>query len=99
MSGLNKDGDALIGPLNPEGLIKQFQGDARLMPQNIVALSREVLRLRAALAPFAAVADEFDEREDDNHEVWIDAGPERLIREAFRLRMFRAARTSLQPIT
>lgn len=49
MTGLNKDGDALIGRLNPDGLIKQFQGDARLMPQNIVALSREVLKLRGAL--------------------------------------------------
>jgi hypothetical protein len=49
-TGLNKLGDALIGPLNPRGLIEQFQGDARLMPQNIVALAKEVLRLRGAIA-------------------------------------------------
>ena len=57
----------------------------------------EVEALREALEPFAAVADEYDDREDDTFEVWMDAGPVmvRDIREALRLSAFRRARQAL----
>lgn len=56
----------------------------------------EIARLKAALKPFAEVADEYDDRESDLHEVWVDAGPEKLIRSTFYLKMFRAARAALR---
>ena len=59
----------------------------------------EVRRKDAALEPFAAVADEYHDSDDDHHEVWMDAGPQRLIRSTFELRKFRAARAALQPAT
>jgi len=52
-------------------------------------------RLMEALAPFAAVADEYDDGEDDSFEVWQDAGPIRNIRSTFYLKMFRRARSAL----
>jgi hypothetical protein len=52
-------------------------------------------RLREALEPFAAVADEYDDSDDDHHEVWMDAGPQRLIRASFRLELYRRARQAL----
>jgi hypothetical protein len=49
-------------------------------------------RLEKALEPFAAVADEFSDAEDDTFEVWRDFNiPE--IREASKLKHFRRART------
>ena len=51
-----------------------------------------------ALTPFAAVADEYDDREEDSYEVWRDAGPEQLIRESFRLELYRKARSALSAI-
>lgn len=51
--------------------------------------------MRKALEPFAAIADEYDEREDDEFEVWRDAGPEKSIRASFKLALYRAARAAL----
>lgn len=55
-----------------------------------------VAELEAGLEPFAAVADEYDDREDDHFEVWKDAGPVRVIRSTFELRKYRLARALLQ---
>jgi hypothetical protein len=56
----------------------------------------EVLEaMRSALEPFAAIADEYDDSDDDAHEVWIDAGPEKVIRGSFALRNYRLARAAL----
>lgn len=52
----------------------------------------------AALEPFAKVADEYHDSEDDSFEVWMDAGPQRLIRASFRLEYYRRARTALANI-
>lgn len=53
----------------------------------------EVLRLREALEPFAAIADAYDPAEDDDHRVWIDAQSIEHVR--LPLRAFRAARAAL----
>jgi hypothetical protein len=39
----------------------------------LTALTEERERLRAALKPFAAVADIYDDREDAHHQIWLDA--------------------------
>lgn len=44
--GTKMDLNPLIGHLDPKSLIEQYQGDARLFPQTIVTLAREVLALR-----------------------------------------------------
>jgi hypothetical protein len=54
--------------------------------------------LLEVLKPFAAVADEYDEGEDDTFEVWQDAGPQRLIRASFALRNYRRARDLYQKL-
>lgn len=59
------------------------------------ALRERIERLEEALKPFAAVADEYSDSEDDDFEVWVDAGPIKLIRYTFRLDMYRAARAAL----
>ena len=48
------------------------------------------------LAPFAAVADEYDDAEDDEYEVWKDAGPWKVVRASFTLKHFRAARAAIR---
>lgn len=60
-----------------------------------IAASHPNVAMREALKPFAAVADEYDEGEDDAYEVWQDAGPVRLIRASFRLGLYRMARAAL----
>jgi hypothetical protein len=70
--------------MNEDGLLDQCE-----------SLSARVAELAEALEPFAEVADEYDDSDDDHHEVWIDAGPEKVIRAAFSLRNFRRARTAL----
>jgi len=59
--------------------------------------------LREALEPFAKVADEYHDSEDDSFEVWQDAGPIRTIRASFKLENYRRARAALalphQPAT
>lgn len=50
------------------------------------------------LQPFADVADHYHDSEYDSFEVWVDAGPERIIRESFKLRLYRAARRLLKHI-
>ena len=52
--------------------------------------------LREALEPFAKVADEYCDSEDDSFEVWQDAGPIRTIRASFRLENYRHARAALK---
>lgn len=67
--------------------------EARL--QSPPAASQDCAGMREALAPFAAVADEYDDRESDDFEVWKDAGPVRTIRATFKLGMYRKARAAL----
>lgn len=52
-----------------------------------------------ALKPFADVADEYHDSEDDHLEVWMDAGPQRLIRASFELGMYRKAREAYRALT
>lgn len=56
----------------------------------------EIAALREALEPFAAVANEYDDAEDDDFEVWRDAGPERAVRASFKLDNYRRARKALE---
>lgn len=73
---------------------RSYVDDALAAP---TPMGGEVEALREALEPFAAVANEYDDREDDTFEVWMDAGPVmvRDIREALRLSAFRRARQAL----
>jgi hypothetical protein len=66
---------------------------------SVADMAAEIARLREALEPFAAVADEYDDGEDDHFEVWVDAGPERTIRSTFELRKYRRARAALKGAT
>lgn len=52
-----------------------------------------------ALKPFADVADEYHDSDDDHHEVWMDAGPQRLIRASFELALYRKAREAYRDLT
>lgn len=56
--------------------------------------------LREALEPFAKVADIYDDREDDEFEVWVDAGPVRMLEAGtFKLKHFRRARQALAALS
>jgi hypothetical protein len=59
-------------------------------------LEAQLEEARKVLEPFAEVAGEYSDQEDDSHEVWKDAGPDKIIQGSFELRHFRAAR-SLYP--
>lgn len=50
---------------------------------------------REALEPFAKVADEYDEAEDDDFEVWHDAFMNEILRASFKLGHYRKARDLL----
>ena len=57
-------------------------------------------KLVEALEPFAAVADLYDDGDDDNHEVWVDrSGVGGVPREAFHLRNYRNAREALATLS
>lgn len=58
----------------------------------IAELEGALADAREALEPFAEVADCYHDSEDDNFEVWVDAGPERIIRASFKLAHCRQAR-------
>lgn len=65
-------------------------------------IAEHLRTMEEALKPFADVADEYDDSDDDHHEVWVDAGPQRVIRGSFKLehyRRARSARTALSSIT
>jgi hypothetical protein len=71
------------------------EDEARAADARAEAAEAEIERLREGLKPFAEVADHYDDREDDDFEVWVDAGPERIIRASFVLRLYRRARSAL----
>ena len=57
-------------------------------------------KLVEALEPFAAVADLYDDGDDDSHEVWVDrSGVGGVPREAFYLRNYRKAREALATLS
>lgn len=56
---------------------------------------RDMDWLIAMLKPFAEVADQYHPTDDGQHEVWIDAGPERIIRGSFKLANYRGAREAM----
>lgn len=61
-------------------------------PENIRALLDELSRLREALKPFAAIADEYADQEDDDFQVWKDFD---VLGATLPLKHFRAARRVL----
>ncbi|WP_134607761.1 hypothetical protein [Pseudomonas aeruginosa] len=65
---------------------------ARIEEQRDAALAR-VAELETALAPFAAVADAYDDSEDDDHEPYTDMGCDDRLR--LTLGQHRAAQTAL----
>ncbi|MFU7478748.1 hypothetical protein ACM73C_01955 [Pseudomonas aeruginosa] len=65
---------------------------ARIEEQRDAALAR-VAELETALTPFAAVADAYDDSEDDDHEPYTDMGCDDRLR--LTLSQHRAARTAL----
>jgi hypothetical protein len=71
-------------PIPPKPYLEEWD-------RQVVKLQAEVKRLRAALAPFAKVADDYDDREDDNLRLMVDADQIHL-----RVRDVRAARTALK---
>lgn len=56
---------------------------------------RDIDWLIAMLKPFADVADQYHPTESDEHQVWIDAGPERIVRGSFKLANYRGAREAV----
>lgn len=75
--------------------IKDARAAITATAAEIATLSARCETMAMALKPFAAVADEYSDQEDDSFEVWIDAGPEKIINASFRLRMYRTARAAL----
>jgi len=53
----------------------------------------ELFHLREALKPFAAIAEEYSEYEDDDHQVWKDFD---IIGSNLPLKIFRAAEVLLK---
>lgn len=73
----------------------EFMAEMGRMADTIEADRARIAELEAVLGPFAAVADAFDDREDDDFETWRDCHqPE--IKEASKLRHFRRARAALR---
>lgn len=62
------------------------------------ARDEEIGRLRAALKPFAELADEYSEREDASFQVWKDFNPLGAMKR-LTLAKFRSARAVLQGVT
>lgn len=62
-------------------------------------LSEHLSIMQEALKPFAEVADQYDDTDDDDHEVWMDAGPERVIRGSFKLENYRRAREAFRTLS
>ena len=73
-------------------LANDFAAHASPLRTRIAELEGALAEAREALEPFAEVADCYDDREDDSFEVWVDAGPERIIRASFKLAHYRQAR-------
>lgn len=72
---------------------------AALAPTPQPAVAEDALSaLIEAAQPFADVADEYHDSDFDTHEVWIDAGPQALIRSSFELRKYRAVRSAIAAI-
>ncbi|HIE5895774.1 TPA: hypothetical protein ACXN0B_000842 [Pseudomonas aeruginosa] len=81
--------DAIDGGWTVQGIRRYAK---RLEDQLKVALAR-VAELETALAPFAAVADAYDDSEDGDHEPYTDMGCDDRLR--LTLGQHRAARTAL----
>jgi len=63
-------------------------------------LEQALWTLREALRPFAEVADLYDDREDDDHEIWADRGTRSFAvpPSAFQLATYRRARQAYQTL-
>lgn len=68
--------------------------EALIATEALLAARQTIERLTEALRPFSAVADEYDDREDDAFEVWRDCH-EPVTRAMTALRNFRRARAVL----
>lgn len=75
--------------------------DAVKVSDALIAMQGRLDAARESLEPFAKLVDCYDEAEDDEHEVWVDAGPITVItdaRKALQLRNFRKAAKALSAI-
>lgn len=73
--------------------VQGIRGYAKLLEDQLKSALARVAELETALAPFAAVADAYDDSEDDDHEPYTDMGCDDRLR--LTLGQHRAAQTAL----